>query len=68
MTKSEKAVIRGLRNSLNSAASPGFKEGDINTWSRWANKMQVVIRTNVDVLDELLDLEATEDKEEGVSL
>jgi len=69
MTKSEKAVIQSVRNTLVGAAKPGFSSGDIAEWSKWANRMQTVLHTNIEILDGILSIDPVEEeKDGGVSL
>jgi len=64
MNKTEKAIIQGVKNALGAVSGP-LKDDD---WEVYGQRMQATIQSNVRVLDGLLTIEATEDKEEGVSL
>lgn len=65
MTKSEKAVIQSVRNTLVGASKPGFTTGDIKEWSTWANRMQTVMHTNIEILDGILSIDPVEEEKDG---
>jgi len=58
MNKTEKAVLQGIRESLNSVT--GSEDGD--NWEKWANRMRATLKTSIKILDNMLDIE--EDDEE----
>jgi len=66
MTKTEKVVIQGIRNSLNKLA----RSIDGESWQTYAERMKAVSDSTVDILNQLLTLDPNEpdEKEEGISI
>jgi hypothetical protein len=65
MTKTEKVVLQGIRNSLDKIRNS--EDGD--SWERYGNRMRTTVHSAVDVLDQILTLDGEEEEEEeGIKL
>jgi hypothetical protein len=60
MNKTEKVVLKGIRDSLYDVR--GSVDGD--SWETWANRMRTTIKTGLKILDGLLKMESVEDEDD----
>jgi hypothetical protein len=53
MDAREKELIKTVSRTLQNIASAPFSNGGLEEWSKWANSMQLTIRSSVAILDSL---------------
>lgn len=65
MTNIEQKIITKIIKSLRTVANANFTKGDVYQWSKFGREMQTTIRTNINILDGLIELPPTVDEDES---